>query len=101
MSTCITVGLSPSNIEIFLNTVTTRDIVFAQDKFTGTGSQTTFATANKFKANSVLVFINGILVEKGAGKTYVEGGALQSVVFAAAPAGGSAPDEILVYYAIL
>ena len=101
MSCGITIELSPSKIEINLNTVVTRDIVFDQAKHSGNGVLTTFATPSKFKSNAALVFVNGVLAERGAGKAYIEGADQQSVVFATAPAGGSSPDEILIFYAIL
>lgn len=84
---------------IDLNAVVTRDVAFYSDQLTGDGVTEDFPTTHQFKANSVLVFINGVLAKKGV--TYAEGADQQTIEFAAAPAGGGSPDEILVHYAIL
>ena len=84
-------GSSPASV---LNPVYS----FGYYPFVGDGVTTEFAI-EKFRANSLVLFINGRVATKGVTGEYVENETSDGVVFATAPAGEPYKDEMLAYYA--
>jgi len=72
---------------------------FGYYPFVGDGVTTEFATPEKFRANTMVLFINGRVATKGVTGEYVEWDNCEGVTFTNPPAGGEYKDEILAYYA--
>lgn len=69
------------------------DILFEDESTNCNGSQTAFTLASSPVANSVMVFLNGLIQQEGSGKDYTISGT--TITFATAPASG---DILLVHY---
>ena len=52
-----------------------------REQFVGTGAKTLFPLIYQFKANSCLVFVNGVFQQRGISGDYVEGADRQSIIF--------------------
>lgn len=69
------------------------DILFENESDNCNGSQVEFTLSETPLANSVQVFLNGLIQEEGTGKDYLISGT--TVTFVIAPASG---DILLIYY---
>ena len=77
---------------------------FAQFEFDGDGATVDFTflqdgndVADVFRAGSLVIWNNGIVVKKSS---YVEKVDRNGVIFNTAPEGGDVPDELLAFYAL-
>lgn len=65
------------------------------ETFVTDGINTTYATAQKFRANTTLLFLNGVY--QGLGRDYTEGANFKSIVFVVLPdAGGEGEIRYLI-----
>ncbi|MDI6606284.1 MAG: hypothetical protein QME65_03975 [Candidatus Omnitrophota bacterium] len=77
------VVVNETSNQVTVETTLSETVGFYIDKFTADGDTDTFATTYKFRPNSALVFLNGVLQEKDV--DYTEGEASQSIIFATKP----------------
>jgi len=85
-------GMTWSDIDLS-TAVTESDIQLENKSSSCDGSTTGFTLSNTPVDNSVQVFLNGLLQEKGAGKDYTQSGT--SITFSVAPETG---DILLIHY---
>lgn len=72
-------------------------VIFQQDQFTASASQTVFTFTYTAQGNTINVYKNGVKMQKGAGKDYQEAIDLGSITF---NTGVDLNDEIEVDYAV-
>ena len=80
-------------IKVKIFSVTSFDVIFHRYSFVGDGSTTVFTLPNNetFRENSALVFLNGILLQRGI--DYTESSDRKSIIFTTAPRGSSGNRE--------
>jgi len=81
------------DIDTEIDAVTESDIRLENESATLSGVDTVFSLDTTPVANSVQVFLNGLLQEKGVGKDYTQSGT--SVTFSVAPLAG---DILIIHY---
>ncbi len=87
---------SENNIGISAPSVLSPVYSFAQYEFVGDGATVDFTFPDTFRAGSLVMYINGIVVKKNM---YVEKTNKNGVIFNTAPTGGDYQDELLAFYA--
>ncbi|MHA1787845.1 MAG: hypothetical protein ACTSXT_01330 [Candidatus Helarchaeota archaeon] len=92
-------GLTATNgvlsVDSIANNIVEGDLAFEDESATCDGVETEFTLSDTPLANSVQVFLNGLLQQEGSGKDYTIAGT--TITFATAPESG---DILLVYYII-
>ena len=82
----ISISNNGNTINISAGTVVSVKETYKIETFTGDNETINFTTANRFRANSLVVMVNGILQQRGV--SYSEATNRQSITFTTAPKTG-------------